>query len=181
MLFSGERGLAGPRLWRRDTGGVRPKRGAFLRTPSPTRVIVTYLVAGSRRRNVPKPDSGWCANSPPFSATRSAIPTGTRRLLLLLASGGFFTGTVVFPHANLRGAETFRRALEDHRISNRSSGLGAVAGTFCARRAKFRARLGRVIPARAVMAGAALIGFSARVCLAFARVPRGVWRRSGGY
>lgn len=85
--------------------------------------------------------------------------TGTRRLLLLLMTVGFFTA----PWQSLMpifAAETFSGDSKTFGFLIGAVGLGAVAGTFAlAARSTVRG-LGRVVASTTVTAGAALIGFS---------------------
>lgn len=84
---------------------------------------------------------------------------GTRRLLLLLMTVGFFTA----PWQSLMpifAAETFGGDSKTFGFLIGAVGLGAVAGTFAlAARSSVRG-LGRVVASTTVTAGAALIGFS---------------------
>jgi MFS family permease len=122
-------------------------------------IIATYLVVRVTPRNVPKADFGWWHQLVAGFGYAFGF-TGTRRLLLLLASLGFFTA----PWSSLMpifAAETFAGDSRTFGFLIGAVGLGAVAGTFAlAARSSVRG-LGRVIPATTVMAGAALIGFSA--------------------
>ena len=85
--------------------------------------------------------------------------TGTRRLLLLLMTVGFFTA----PWQSLMpifAAETFSGDSRTFGFLIGAVGLGAVMGTFVlAARSSVRG-LGRVIASTTVTAGAGLIGFS---------------------
>ena len=85
--------------------------------------------------------------------------TGTRRLLLLLMTVGFFTA----PWQSLMpifAAETFSGDSRTFGFLIGAVGLGAVAGTFAlAARSSVRG-LGRILAATTIAAGAALIGFS---------------------
>jgi MFS family permease len=85
--------------------------------------------------------------------------TGTRRLLLLLMTVGFFTA----PWQSLMpifAAETFGGDSRTFGFLIGAVGLGAIAGTFAlAARSSVRG-LGRVVASTTITAGAALIGFS---------------------
>jgi MFS family permease len=121
-------------------------------------IIATYLAVRVKSREIPRSGVEW------WRQLASGISyafgyTGTRRLLLLLMTLGFFTA----PWQSLMpifAGETFGGDSKTFGFLIGAVGLGAVAGTFAlAARSSVRG-LGRVIASTAVTAGAALIGFS---------------------
>jgi MFS family permease len=121
-------------------------------------IIATYVIVRTRPRDLPGAGAGWWRQlTSGFSYAFGFA--GTRRLLLLLAAVGFFTA----PWSSLMpifAAKTFGGDSRTFGFLIGSVGLGALLGTFAlAMRSSVRG-LGRVVCATAVLAGAALVGFS---------------------
>ena len=121
-------------------------------------IIGTYAAVRVRSRELPSAAAEWWRQlASGFSYAFGY--TGTRRLLLLLMTVGFFTA----PWQSLMpifAAETFSGGSRTFGFLIGAVGLGAVAGTFAlAARSSVRG-LGRVVASTTVTAGAALIGFS---------------------
>jgi MFS family permease len=121
-------------------------------------IITTYAVVRVKSRQHPETGVEWWRQLASGFAYAFGF-TGTRRLLLLLMTVGFFTA----PWQSLMpifAAETFGGDSRTFGFLIGAVGLGAIAGTFAlAARGSVRG-LGRVIASTTIAAGAALIGFS---------------------
>jgi MFS family permease len=121
-------------------------------------IIGTYAAVRVRPRGPAQDEVEWWRQLASGFAYAFGY-TGTRRLLLLLMTVGFFTA----PWQSLMpifAAETFSGDSRTFGFLIGAVGLGAVAGTFAlAARSSVRG-LGRILAATTVAAGAALIGFS---------------------
>jgi len=122
-------------------------------------IIVTYRdrpreTTQAARHGEPSGGASWRLDSPTPSASRA-------RGVFCCSSRRWDFHTA--PWSSLMpifAAETFKRRLEDLRLSHRRGGAGAILGTFAlAARGSVRG-LGRLIAAAAVTAGVALTGFS---------------------
>jgi MFS family permease len=121
-------------------------------------IIATYALVRVKSHRPPQTGVEWWRQLASGLAYAFGF-TGTRRLLLLLMTVGFFTA----PWQSLMpifAGETFSGDSRTFGFLIGAVGLGAIAGTFAlAARSSVRG-LGRVIAATTVTAGAALIGFS---------------------
>jgi MFS family permease len=121
-------------------------------------IIGTYIAVGVKAREPSHAGVEWWRQLASGFAYAFGF-TGTRRLLLLLMTVGFFTA----PWQSLMpifAAETFSGDSRTFGFLIGAVGLGAVMGTFAlAARGSVRG-LGRVIASTTVTAGVALIGFS---------------------
>ena len=121
-------------------------------------IIATYAAVRVKSRRPPQTGVEWWRQLASGFAYAFGF-TGTRRLLLLLMTVGFFTA----PWQSLMpifAGETFSGDSKTFGFLIGAVGLGAVAGTFVlAARSSVRG-LGRIVASTTVAAGAALVGFS---------------------
>ena len=121
-------------------------------------IIGTYVAVRVKAREIAHTGVEWWRQLASGFAYAFGY-TGTRRLLLLLMTVGFFTA----PWQSLMpifAAETFSGDSKTFGFLIGAVGMGAVTGTFLlAARTSVRG-LGRVICATTITAGAALMGFS---------------------
>jgi MFS family permease len=121
-------------------------------------IIGTYAVVRVKPREVANAGAGWWHQLTAGFVYAFGF-TGSRRLLLLLATMGLFTA----PWSSLMpifAAETFGGDSRTFGFLVGAVGMGAIAGTLAlAGRTSVRG-LGRVIAATSVLAGVGLAGFS---------------------